>query len=103
MMMFQGLADIGMGIGSLVMGLAAVILGESFFGKRAIPVLLIGVVGGSILFRVLVAFALQSKLDPNDLKLATAVFVLAALAIPKLALVRRFARRSTPDAREVTP
>src|SRR5690606_34651842 len=49
MMMFQGLADIGMGIGSLVMGLAAVILGESFFGKRAIPVLLLGVVGGSIL------------------------------------------------------
>jgi putative ABC transport system permease protein len=67
MMMFQGLADIGMGIGSLVMGLAAVILGEAFFGRRAIPILLLGVVGGSILFRVLVAFALQSKLDPNDL------------------------------------
>ncbi len=98
MMMFQGLADIGMGIGSLVMGLAAVILGESFFGRRAIPFLLMGVVGGSILFRILVAFALQSKLDPNDLKLATAIFVLAALTIPKLALVRRFTKRNKADA-----
>ena len=102
MMMFQGLADIGMGIGSLVMGLAAVILGESFFGRKAIPVLLLGVVGGSILFRVLVAFALQSKLDPNDLKLATAIFVLAALSIPKLALIRRFTRRNNVETGEVT-
>jgi putative ABC transport system permease protein len=98
LMMFQGLADIGMGIGSLVMGLAAVILGEAFFGRRAIPLLLLGVAGGSILFRVLVALALQSKLDPNDLKLATAVFVLIALALPKLALMRRLGKRSTPDA-----
>lgn len=103
MMMFQGLADIGMGIGSLVMGLAAVILGESFFGRKAIPVLLLGVVGGSVLFRVLVAFALQSKLDPNDLKLATAVFVLAALTLPKLALIRRFTKRNTRESREVAP
>ncbi len=102
MMMFQGLADIGMGIGSLVMGMAAVILGESFFGRKAIPFLLMGVVGGSILFRILVAFALQSKLDPNDLKLATAIFVLAALTIPKLALVRRFTKRNKADASGVT-
>jgi putative ABC transport system permease protein len=78
--------------------LAAVILGEAFFGRRAIPLLLLGVAGGSILFRSLVALALQSKLDPNDLKLATAVFVLIALALPKLALMRRLGKRSTPDA-----
>lgn len=81
---FQGFADVGMGIGMLVSGLAAVILGEALVGSKKLAHLLIGTVLGAILFRLLVAVALRIGLDPNDLKLITAVFVLIALVSPAL-------------------
>jgi putative ABC transport system permease protein len=94
MAQYQGFADVQMGIGMLVWGVASVILGESLVGTKKIGFLLTGAVMGSVLFRLLVAIALRWGLNPNDLKLITAAFVFAALVLPKFVsggsrLVRR--------------
>ena len=81
---YQGFADIQMGIGMLVWGVASVILGESLVGTKKIGFLIAGALMGSVLFRLLVAIALRWGLNPNDLKLITALFVFAALVLPKI-------------------
>jgi len=80
---YQGFADVQMGIGMLVWGLASVIIGEALVGTRSLGLLIVGAIMGSILFRLLVAIALRWGLNPNDLKLITAVFVFAALVAPR--------------------
>jgi len=79
---YQGFADAQMGIGMIVWGLASVIIGEALVGARSLGLTIIGAVMGSVLFRLLVAIALRWGLNPNDLKLITAVFVFAALVLP---------------------
>ena len=79
---YQGFADVQMGIGMMVWGLASVILGEALVGGGLLGLALVGAVMGSVLFRLLVAIALRAGLDPVDLKLITATFVLAALILP---------------------
>jgi putative tryptophan/tyrosine transport system permease protein len=81
---YQGFADVQMGIGMVVWGLASVIIGEALVGTRQLGLSIIGAVMGSVLFRLLVAIALRMGLNPNDLKLATAVFVFLALVAPSL-------------------
>src|SRR5215471_2021578 len=80
---YQGFADVQMGIGMVVWGLASVIIGEALVGTRQLGFAITGAVMGSILFRLLVAMALRWGLNPNDLKLITAAFVFAALILPK--------------------
>jgi putative tryptophan/tyrosine transport system permease protein len=80
---YQGFADAQMGIGMVVWGLASVIIGESLIGSRSLGLAIYGAVAGSVLFRLLVAIALRWGLNPNDLKLVTALFVLAALVLPQ--------------------
>ena len=89
---YQGFADVGMGIGMVVWGLASVIIGEALVSTNSVGMTIMGAVMGSVLFRLLVAVALRMGLSPNDLKLITAVFVFAALVAPQL--VRRRAARS---------
>lgn len=79
---YQGFADAQMGIGMIVWGLASVIIGEALTGARSLGLTIIGAIMGSILFRLLVAIALRWGLNPNDLKLITALFVFAALVLP---------------------
>jgi putative ABC transport system permease protein len=79
---YQGFADVQMGIGMVVWGFASVIIGETLVGSRQVGWLIVGAVMGSILFRLLVAIALRWGLNPNDLKLITALFVFAALILP---------------------
>jgi putative ABC transport system permease protein len=79
---YQGFADVQMGIGMLVWGLASVIIGEALVGTRQLGFALTGAVMGSVLFRLLVAIALRWGVNPNDLKLITAIFVFAALILP---------------------
>jgi len=81
---YQGFADVTMGIGSLILGLGMVIIGESVLRPRSVPKALLAVVLGAILFRILIAIALQLGLEPVDLKLATAVLLLIALALGRL-------------------
>lgn len=79
---YQGFADVQMGIGMMVWGLASIIIGEALVGKTSIGLTIVGVLLGTILFRLLIAIALRWGLNPNDLKLVTAFFVFAALVAP---------------------
>ncbi|MBW2285166.1 MAG: hypothetical protein JRF65_11260, partial [Deltaproteobacteria bacterium] len=80
---YQGFADIGMGVGTIVTGLAAVIIGESLLKTRSLTIMVLSVVLGSVIFRMMIAVALQVGMNPIDLKLLTAVFVLLTLFISK--------------------
>lgn len=79
---YQGFADVQMGIGMMVWGLASIIIGEALAGRTTPGLALCGAIMGTILFRLLVAIALRWGLNPNDLKLVTALFVFAALVLP---------------------
>lgn len=78
----NGYADVNMGTGVLVTGLASIIIGEVLFGTRSFKNWLISVVLGSVVYRGVVAFVLWLGMNPNDLKLLTAVIVAVALALP---------------------
>jgi len=93
---YQGFADVQMGVGMVVWGLASVIIGEALVGTASVGLLIIGAVMGSVLFRLLVAIALRWGLNPNDLKLITATFVFVALVAP--ALVRKLKSRPVRSA-----
>ena len=80
----QGFADIGMGIGTIVAGLAGVIMGEVIFGARSISWVLFSVIGGSIVYRLLIAVSLRFGIAPTDLKLLTAALVVVALSVPTI-------------------
>ncbi len=79
---YQGFADVQMGIGMVVWGLASVIIGEALVGSNSLGLTITGAVMGSVLFRLMVAIALRWGLNPTDLKLITALFVFAALVLP---------------------
>lgn len=81
---YQGFADVQIGLGMLVWGLASVIIGETLVRDKSIGLAITAAVMGSIFFRLLVAIALRFGMNPNDMKLITAVFVLMALIIPEL-------------------
>ncbi len=76
---YQGFADVGMGVGSVIFSLAAVIIGEAILRHRSMFIQVLGVILGSIIFRLAVALALHFGMNPNDLKLITAFFVLTTL------------------------
>lgn len=81
---YQGFADINMGIGIVVSGLGSVMIGEALLQRwlsKGIIVNVLAVVAGSILFRLIIAAALSFGLNPNYLKLITAIIVLVIVAI----------------------
>ncbi|HEY7689443.1 MAG TPA: ABC transporter permease [Dongiaceae bacterium] len=81
----NGYADVTMGTGVIVVGLAAVILGEAICGTRSILIWAAGCVIGSLIYRLAVAFALNAQflgLTSSDLNLVTAVLVAVALILP---------------------
>lgn len=78
-------ADIGLGIGMIVIGLASVIIGEAIFGTKTIFRTTLAVVVGAIIYRIIYAIALRVDwLDTGDMKLITAVIVILALVIPQV-------------------
>lgn len=88
----QGFADVHMGFGVLINGLAALIIGETLVGRTSVARQLAAPVVGSIVYYQVVSLGLALGLKPADLKLATGLFVLLTLALPAL-------RRGTePDA-----
>ena len=78
----NGFADVGMGTGTIVIGLASVIIGEVLFGTRSFKNWLISVVLGSVVYRAVIAIVLELGMPPNDLKLFPAVLVAIALSLP---------------------
>ncbi len=89
----NGFADVGMGTGTIVIGLASVIIGEVLFGTRSFKNWLMSVVLGSVVYRAVIAIVLELGMPPNDLKLFTAVLVAIALSLPliknKFAIMKR--------------
>ena len=82
---YQGFADINSGVGILVVGLASVIIGEAFIGKRGISLGFFSAVVGSVVYRFIVAIAINFDIFPAfTLKLVSAVIVGAALSIPAI-------------------
>ncbi len=80
----HGFADIGMGVGILVTGAAAVMIGEALLGDRSIERWIAATVLGVLVFQLLVAGALRFGMNPVDLKLITALLLLASLSVPRL-------------------
>lgn len=82
---YQQFSDVGSGSGIVVIGLASVIIGEVLLGKRGISFGLFSAIGGSIIYRIIIAFALKIDLFPAyALKLISAAVVMAALSGPYL-------------------
>lgn len=80
----NGYADISMGIGTIVIGLASVIIGEVIFGNLSFINRLICVVLGAIIYRLIIMFVLLIGLQPNDLKLISAFILAIFLALPSI-------------------
>lgn len=81
---YQGFSDINMGRGAIVIGLAAVIIGEVIFGKvfRNFALKLIAAVIGAIIYYMVMTFVLRLGLSTDDLKLLTALVVAVFLTVP---------------------
>ena len=84
MVQSQGFADVNMGLGILINGLAALMIGEAIVGKQSVLRQLAAPFVGAVVYYQLVSFCLASGMPPPDLKLATGLFVLAMLALPSL-------------------
>ncbi|VEI68222.1 ABC-type uncharacterized transport system, permease component [Serratia fonticola] len=83
----QGGADISMGIGTIVVGLAAVIIGETLLPARSLFLITMATLLGALLYRLMIALALNADfigLQAQDLNLITALLVTLALVLPKL-------------------
>lgn len=89
-----GFADVGMGIGLIVIGLASVIVGEALFGTKTIARWTLAVILGAIIYRIVVTLALRVEfLESGDMKLITAVLVIIALVTPKILQSQREKKR----------
>lgn len=102
----QSFVDVGMGIGMVVIGLASVIIGEVVFGTKTLFRRLTAVILGSILYRLIIAFALELGMPPTDLKLVSAVIVTIAMSMPiinkKIAFVSRKFRRNDSSRKSIS-
>ncbi len=80
----QGFSDVGMGIGMIVAGLASIIIGEALFKPNTVVKLTLAAVVGSVVYRFIIALGMRLGLAPTDLKMATGLMVVIALAIPAI-------------------
>ncbi|MTD91592.1 ABC transporter permease [Corynebacterium hiratae] len=85
---YQGFADISMGIGLILVGLASVILGQAVLPQSRLWMAVVAVALGSVIYRLIIFAALQVGLNPNDMKLITALLVIVALLVPRMTKVR---------------
>jgi putative ABC transport system permease protein len=80
----QGFADVGMGIGMIVAGLASIIIGEAMIKPHSVFRLTLAAIVGSVIYRFIISLGLRLGLAPTDLKMATGFMVILALGIPAL-------------------
>lgn len=86
---YQGVADISMGVGLILTGLASVIIGQAIFGHRTVILATFGVIVGAVLYRLIIFAALSVGLNANDMKLMSALIVILALLLPRLGVFKR--------------
>ena len=80
----NGYADIGMGIGTIVIGLASIIIGEVLFQELSFSGRLMSIAIGSIAYRLILVAVIAAGLDPNDLRLISAIILAVFLMVPQL-------------------
>ena len=80
----QGFSDVGMGIGMIVAALASIIIGEALCKPTSVVRLTSAAVIGSVVYRFIIALGMRLGLAPTDLKMATGLMVVIALAIPAI-------------------
>jgi putative ABC transport system permease protein len=90
----QNYADVQMGTGAIVIGLASLIIGEVLFGKRNFISRLASMIFGTITYRVIIALVLRLGMSPDNLKLFTAITVALALSLPRFNDLRDILRVS---------
>ncbi|MHC1786089.1 MAG: ABC transporter permease [Christensenellales bacterium] len=95
----QNYADLQMGTGAIVIGLASLIIGEVLFGKRNFFMRLLSMVLGAITYRIIIALVLKLGMPSDDLKLFTALTVILALSLPRLRDMTQTLTRSLRRAR----
>lgn len=100
---FQGFADIGMGIGVILIGLASVIVGQAIFGQKFIWIAALAVIAGSVIYRLVIQLALELGLEVQDMKLISAVLVVIALILPQWKGFSKFANRIRITGKPVAP
>lgn len=100
---YQRSADINLGTGMVVIGLASLIIGEALFSRGSMWTKALAAVAGSVIYRFIIALALRANVPSECLKLISAVIVALAIAAPalrsKVALNRRRAQNRKEDAR----
>jgi len=79
---YQSYADVSMGTGSIVIGLASVIIGEVLFYHGNFLNRLVSIVLGAVVYRIIIALVIEMGMNPTDLKLFTAITVAICLALP---------------------
>lgn len=95
----NGYADVNMGIGAIVIGLASVIIGETFFSNLTLARRLTTLVIGSIIYRLLILGALELQFNPQDLKLISAILLAIALALPSARSRWKYKRMKRQNSR----
>jgi putative ABC transport system permease protein len=94
---YQGFADISMGVGLILVGLASVIVGNAILGTRFMFLASLGVIVGSVVYRLVIYFALRwDVLSAQDMKLISATLVVIALVISQSKTIRGFAAQFSP-------
>jgi len=96
---YQGYADVGMGLGTIITGLASVILGNALIKPATVFRGTLGALLGAVLYRLAIYFALSAGFAPTDLRIVTAGIVVLALAGP--AIKERLAGRKAPTDEEL--
>ncbi|MCF2639981.1 ABC transporter permease [Fusobacterium varium] len=76
---YQGFADVGMGTGTIITGLASIIIGEAIFKKRSFISMSITVILGTIIYRTIIAMSLKLGMNASDLKLITSILVVGII------------------------
>ena len=95
-------ADIGMGIGTIVIGLASVIIGEVLFHQLSFANRLLTIVVGSIVYRLIIDLVLQLGIDPQDIKLFSALILAIALSTPLIKKKAKFGQKKRTGTEGLT-
>jgi putative tryptophan/tyrosine transport system permease protein len=77
----QGYADVNMGVGIIIIGLACLFIGDSVVRPRTLPFLILSAIVGTIIYEFLISLGLRVGLHPSDLKIITAIMVVIALSV----------------------
>ena len=86
---YLGFANIQMGLGAVVTGVATLMVGETLLGRRPLGRWIAGAVAGAVVFQLIVGVAIRAGLNPNALKLVTTLIVLGVIVMPDLVRTAR--------------